>query len=175
MKDYTGQKFSRWTVIKFVETEKYPHYRPGKGKFGYRYKYLVRCDCGTERIIDISTIIANKSKSCGCLITPRHTDLRATYNDIKKRCYHKHSKSYRWYGALGIALHPQWHDYNIFYTEVLKEVGERPVGYTLDRVNPLGNYEPGNIKWSTPKQQARNRKAFSMEKKSAIMFDKFLS
>ena len=77
------QKFNKWNIIKFIELERFPKFRPGKGNFGYRYKYLCRCDCGTERILDISQVKSQISKSCGCLVTPKHTDLRATYKEIK--------------------------------------------------------------------------------------------
>lgn len=178
MIDYTGKKFNKWNIIKFIELERFPKFRPGKGNFGYRYKYLCRCDCGTERILDISQVKSQISKSCGCLVTPKHTDLRVTYKEIKKRCSNQSHKDYPLYGGRGITLCDKWmYSYQVFYTDVMKEIGERPTGHTIDRINPDGNYEPGNIKWSTPKQQAHNKRKVdnSPEAKARRLLSKFFS
>lgn len=174
MIDYSGQKFNRWTVVKYIETQKYPRFRPGKGQFGYRYKYLVRCECGTEQIMDVSQVRGGHSKSCGCLITPKHTDLKATFLEIKRRCYRVNYKHYPQYGGKGVRLHPHWHYYETFYSDLMQEIGERPMGHTLDRINPSGNYEPGNVKWSTPKQQNNNKRVGNTtEDKATRMISKF--
>ena len=176
MKDYSGEKYNHWTVIKFIEVQRFVKFRPGKGNFGYRYKYLCRCDCGTERILDISQV-RHVSKSCGCIVTPAHSSLEATHAEIKRRCNQPNHKDYHLYGGRGIKIHSDWTTYKKFYTDIINEIGERPQGHTLDRINTDGNYEPGNIKWSTPKSQVANRRKLHQtpEEKARRLLSKFFS
>lgn len=82
-----------------------------------------------------------------------------TWNNIKTRCNNPLCKDYIFYGARGISMHSNWIDsYQEFEDYILATIGDRPKGYSLDRVNNDGNYEPGNLKWSTPKEQANNRR-----------------
>ncbi len=77
---------------------------------------------------------------------------------MKKRCTNPHDKYYHRYGGRGIKIFDAWlHDFGAFraYIQTLPHYGEP--GYTLDRINNSGNYEPGNLKWSTPKEQANNK------------------
>lgn len=83
--------------------------------------------------------------------------LYTAWRDIKRRCFSVKNKYYHRYGARGITLHPEWiNDPVKFVTEVLVEIGERPADHSIDRINNDGNYEPGNLKWSTVSQQGRN-------------------
>lgn len=81
-----------------------------------------------------------------------------TYNawqSMKARCLNESHKSFRSYGAVGVKICERW----MTYTNFLEDMGPRPQGTTLDRwPNNSGNYEPGNCRWATPTQQARNRK-----------------
>lgn len=72
-----------------------------------------------------------------------------------QRCLNPNSDNYRWYGGRGITICLEWID---SFDAFLADMGERPTGMTLDRINPDGNYEPGNVRWATPKEQARNRR-----------------
>lgn len=81
--------------------------------------------------------------------------LYRTYVAIKTRCYNKNTDAYYWYGAKGVIMCDRW--FNSFW-DFVKDVGERPLGKTLDRIDSSGNYEPNNCKWSTAKEQANNRK-----------------
>jgi len=91
----------------------------------------------------------------------------ACWQNIKARCYKTDHYAYKDYGARGITLHKSWHtDYDLgyysdafshFVTGILEEIGERPPGLSLDRVDNDGNYEPGNLRWATAKQQANNK------------------
>lgn len=98
-------------------------------------------------------------------------ELYNTWAGIMTRCYKPNARAYRWYGALGVTLYEPWHDFPTFVAGVVAEIGPRPPGtytgpkglvrpvWTLDRVNPEGNYEPGNIRWATMAEQARNKRA----------------
>lgn len=83
--------------------------------------------------------------------------MSATYQcwlDMKGRCYNQNSQRYYTHGARGITVCDKWRD---SFDAFLADMGEKPDGFTLDRVDNDGNYEPSNCKWSTPKEQANNR------------------
>lgn len=77
--------------------------------------------------------------------------LRKVYDGAKERCNNPNHISYYLYGGRGI-------QFKISFEEFLKELGPRPIGYTLDRINNNGHYEIGNIKWSSKKEQANNKR-----------------
>lgn len=80
-----------------------------------------------------------------------------TWDNMIQRCENENRREYKWYGARGIKVCPQWHDFATFFADM----GERPKGLTLDRVNNDGNYEPGNCRWATSEEQAANRRRSS--------------
>lgn len=73
---------------------------------------------------------------------------------MRQRCNNPRSESYKWYGARGIRVCERWSDFGSF----LEDMGPRPPGASLDRINPRGNYEPGNCRWASPAEQGENRK-----------------
>lgn len=85
------------------------------------------------------------------------------YNDLKRRCNNPGHKRYSDYGGRGIRVYQEWVD---DFWAFVRDVGERPEGLTpggraywqLDRINNDGNYEPGNVRWATPQQQATNQR-----------------
>lgn len=76
-----------------------------------------------------------------------------SWRGMIERCSNPNNISWKHYGALGITVFPPWRSFVRF----LADVGLRPAGTSLDRFpNKRGNYEPGNVRWATPKQQANN-------------------
>lgn len=73
------------------------------------------------------------------------------------RCANPRSNGFEYYGGRGIAVCDRWAS----FADFLADMGQRPAGRTLDRINNDGNYEPGNCRWATPKEQAANRGASS--------------
>jgi len=83
-----------------------------------------------------------------------HYGTYVSWRNMKKRCYTKSEISYPRYGGAGITVCEQWQTYQGF----LADMGERPEGFSLDRINGLGNYEPGNCRWATRSEQNKNRR-----------------
>lgn len=88
--------------------------------------------------------------------TPKNGKRDPTYivwSTMHQRCYYPKHKSFNYYGGRGITVCERWHDFRNF----LADMGERPKGLTIGRIDNDGNYEPGNCQWETWVQQARNR------------------
>lgn len=73
---------------------------------------------------------------------------------MKQRCLNPNDAAYRWYGGRGITVCDRWLKFENFFADL----GVRPDGLSLERINNNGNYEPGNCVWATPKTQAANRR-----------------
>jgi hypothetical protein len=123
-------------------------------------KWLCKCDCGNEKIISGKWLKRGTTKSCGCLWRESITthgmhDIPeyAVYAQAKYRCENSSAKFYDSYGGRGIKFN--FTD----FAQFIEHLGRRPKGkYTLDRINNDGNYELGNVRWATPKEQACNRR-----------------
>lgn len=126
------------------------------------------CECGNPKVIGVGNI--NRTKSCGCLFrsmrTPEATasswkykELYETWRGIKQRCFNKKHSNYAHYGAKGVSVNPEWvNDFDSFNDYINSHLGPRPDGFSIDRINVSGDYEPGNIRWASPSDQAKNRR-----------------
>lgn len=128
------------------------------------------CQCGKEFRERITLVNTGKKTSCGCGIT-RHakrrqyteigTDCNSTeyviWINIKARCFNAGHPSFHNYGGRGVSMCEKWKN---SFSDFIKDVGSRPsLHHSLDRYpDKNGNYEPGNIRWATPKEQGRNRR-----------------
>jgi hypothetical protein len=155
---HPNDQFGDWIVVK-VNTRLY------KSPCGQsKWMSQVRCICGREKEVFNMNLTQRKSKSCGLdhkihIDYNRATDKRGrtpeflSWSAMMQRCYRPNSVRYHSYGAKGIRVCKKWHKFENF----LADMGERPKGKTLDRINGLKGYFPKNCKWSTCKEQANNK------------------
>ena len=128
--------------------------------------WLCKCTCGNETTLPTRKLKGGEVKSCGCykgdymrskMTTHDHARTRTytSWNSMKNRCTNPNHISYANYGGRGISICDRWVN---SFENFLYDMGERPTGKTLDRINTNGIYEPLNCKWSTLKEQQRNRR-----------------
>lgn len=158
--DVTGQRFGRLVAVC------YEGYKPGGSM------WRVRCDCGTERVVRLPNLKRGATKSCGCLNQElkyarnrTHGGTAGTkdpifnlWSRIKGRCNNSKNKDYPDYGGRGIKVCAEWES---DFSEFRRYVGNlpKPEGkVSLDRVDNSRGYQPGNVRWATDTQQARNKR-----------------
>lgn len=125
-------------------------------------RWLCECDCGKTTVVEGYRLQSGVTRSCGCLRGDTHRRhgkrQTATYKawlTTKQRCSNPRNQDYRLYGGRGVKMCERW----LKFANFLADMGERPNGLTLDRFpNNDGNYEPGNCRWATQKQQAATRR-----------------
>lgn len=149
IKDITGQKFGKLTVIK----------TSGKSKSG-NIKWLCKCECGNTTEVVGSKLRNGHTKSCGCLKFSEQargysaTRLYRIWTNMHRRCYDSRHDKFKWYGNKGITICNEWHQFINFRTWALAN------GYSddlsIDRIDSKGIYEPSNCRWQTQKQQMNN-------------------
>lgn len=154
--ELTGKKVGNLTIIKFAKIDK------------WRSTYwLCRCVCGREIVVKGYKLQHDKAISCGCLNYLNFKDARKTHGlsrtpeydiwcAIKKRCFNPSDPAYKYYGARGITICDKWR--NSFESFII-DIGVRPQPkLSLDRINNDGNYEPGNVRWTTWHIQNSNKR-----------------
>lgn len=154
--DILGKTFGRLTVIR-------DDGRDARGQV----RVLCQCSCGNTTSPRIESLVSGNTKSCGCLRkelshvntashgcarTGRHTREYRIWAGMIGRCEVKSNAAYPQYGGIGITVSEKLRSFEGF----LDVMGKCPDGHTIDRIKSSGNYEEGNVRWATPKQQARN-------------------
>jgi len=135
-------------------------------------EWFSECDCGEFVVVRANALKTAYTRSCGCLnkdTTIQRNKNRATHGrshtpefkawgSMKERCLNRRSPSFAHYGGRGITICPEWLGADGF-ARFLDHVGLKPSpDHSIDRINNDGNYEPGNVRWATPSEQARNRR-----------------
>ena len=159
LKDLTGQEFGRWTVVSRAPSNKHGN-----------AMWLCICECGTARIVRGDHLRRGSIKSCGCLSAEltaersrthghaargKATRTYRSWKSAKQRCSDPNAHNWKYYGGLGISMCKRWAE---SYEAFIEDMGGRPPGTSLDRIDPHGDYEPGNCRWADRRTQRLNRR-----------------
>lgn len=160
MKDLTGQRFNRLTVVGFSHRDR------------KAYFWNCRCDCGNLRTVDANHLKRGNTKSCGCLqrehistlaekTLTKHghspsgneTDTYHIWAGVKSRCLNPKNEKFHAYGGRGIKVCERW----LVFSNFLQDMGERPTTkHSIHRKDNDGDYCPGNCSWALKLEQANN-------------------
>ncbi len=148
--ELTGKRFGRLTVLGLGYTHKNKVY------------WYIKCDCGNIKTTQGNNLKSGSTRSCGCLqreIATRHGMEKSkeykTWACMKQRCLNVNNKDFKNYGGRGIKICDSWINN---FGQFIKDMGLRPEGCSIDRIDNNKGYSSDNCKWSTPKEQANNKK-----------------
>jgi predicted SprT family Zn-dependent metalloprotease len=148
-----GQQFGSWIVI-----------AKEKNESRNEWLYKCACKCGTQRFIAGSNLKAGSTTKCHrCRCRTHgmsHTSTFRIWGGILRRCFNSNFKAFKYYGGRGITICDRWLKFENF----IVDMGIRPAGLQIDRINNNGNYEPGNCRWVTAAVNLSNRNV-NMRKK----------
>lgn len=155
----TGQVFGRLTVIEQAGHDVHDC-----------IVWTCLCECGNEVIVRGDSLKSGRTRSCGCLNSDAHRisgrrhgaagrgNRTSEYNiwiSMKQRCINPRSQAWEYYGGRGISVCDRWMN---SFMDFYYDMGPKPEGLSLDRVDNDGNYEPGNCRWATKSEQTANRR-----------------
>lgn len=168
--DRTGRRYGRLTAVS-------KSHRDSQG-----LHWLCVCECSSKKIVLGASLSSGNTKSCGCLMLEvssengkrrldngqparlthgmarvgKKTSTYVAWRNARQRCNDPNSSRFKDWGGRGIrCLFPS-------VTDLIAEIGEKPdPALQLDRINNDGHYEPGNVRWATRSQQARNRRTMT--------------
>jgi hypothetical protein len=155
--DLIGKKFGRLTVVK--------QGRPGTNTYGRPIrKWVCECECGNETTVTTGKLTTGLTVSCGCYwkevnkkaVTTHGLRYRPEYqmwSSMKRRCHNEKDSGYKKYGAKGIKVCDRWRESFAYFIE---DMGPRPPGTSIDRIDGTKGYYKENCRWATPLQQANN-------------------
>lgn len=132
------------------------------------------CDCGNEYVTSLQALVGKRPEnqrclSCGCLRRDHQIAAVTTHGlwghpffkiweGMLARCENPRCEGYPNYGGRGISVCEAWHDPLIFVTDLSRLLGPKPEGYSIDRIDNDGNYEPGNVRWADAATQVANQR-----------------
>ncbi len=144
--DLTGKTFGSWTVVGKVKNES-----------RNEWYYDCTCSCGSSRPIAGHQLKSGNTAGCNnCRKTTHGMTSSSTFriwSGVLRRCQSPSFTGYKYYGGRGITVCDRWLKFENF----LEDMGERPLGLQIDRIDNDGNYEPGNCRWVTPKENGANK------------------
>lgn len=153
--DMKGRRCGRWTVLCQVPST-----------LGLTARWRCQCECGNISDVNGPALRLGRSLSCGCLhkeIVGRNGSVHGAYGtatykiwgSMIQRCTNKKSRSYSSYGGRGITVCDRWLKFENFFADM----GEKPPGLSIERINNDGNYELRNCKWATTAEQSNNKRS----------------
>ena len=155
--DLSGQQFGRLRVIGRTTNQR------------RLVQWNCLCDCGAEAVASTKKLRNGRKQSCGCLWLDAITEAKTkhghssgrtvsselrTWMALRGRCNNPRNRAFQNYGGRGIRVCERWNDFSMF----LADMGPRPKGTSIDRIDNARGYEPGNCRWALPAQQCRNRR-----------------
>jgi hypothetical protein len=144
-------------IIKEIEKYISPKGQPKR-------RFIFECICGKHFVSTLSNIKCGNTKSCGCLkskynIKVSKQEHYQRWKGIKGRCFNMNGKDWVDYGGRGITMYEPWiKNYLVFEDYINNNLGKKPDGYSLDRIDNDGNYEPSNLRWASPIMQSNNQR-----------------